>query len=146
MTLEGCLWQLAFAFLLRRYGWSAPIIARYGYYLLVRILFGYLESPNAIGTRAPLIRLSHRSLSSTKALPAEQSSERPCPPIDGPTDATWRPVLLVRRRTICGHRCKSPSRETTSHRDDISSSLIRHPCRGGAHRRAVHRLAVLIVP
>lgn len=53
MTLEGCLWQFAFAFLLRRYGWSAPIIARYGYYLLVRILFGYLESPHAIGYPGP---------------------------------------------------------------------------------------------
>jgi hypothetical protein len=48
MTLEAALWQLAFAWLLRRYGWASPIIARYGYYLLVRIFFGYLLGPGSL--------------------------------------------------------------------------------------------------
>jgi hypothetical protein len=41
MTLEGVAWQLIFAYLMRRFGWPAPILARYGYYLLFRITAGY---------------------------------------------------------------------------------------------------------
>ncbi|MEO8113277.1 MAG: hypothetical protein ABI655_02775 [Phenylobacterium sp.] len=53
MTLEGCAWQLAFAWLLRRYGWGAPMIARYGYYLMVRIGFGYFLSPDSLSYPGP---------------------------------------------------------------------------------------------
>jgi hypothetical protein len=41
LTLEGIFWQLVFAALLRRYGWPAPMLMRYGYYLLFRITAGY---------------------------------------------------------------------------------------------------------
>lgn len=40
--------QLVFAFMLRRYGWSAPIVMRLGYYLLVRVFSGYLYPPDAV--------------------------------------------------------------------------------------------------
>jgi len=36
MTLEAVAWQFVYAVLLRRFGWAAPIIARFGYYLIVR--------------------------------------------------------------------------------------------------------------
>jgi hypothetical protein len=36
MTIEGIAWQFGYAVLLRRFGWPAPILARFGYYLLVR--------------------------------------------------------------------------------------------------------------
>lgn len=36
MTIEGIAWQLMYAVLLRRFGWPAPILARFGYYLIVR--------------------------------------------------------------------------------------------------------------
>jgi hypothetical protein len=40
MTFEAVFWQFVFAVLLRRFGWAAPIIARYGYYLAVRVFAG----------------------------------------------------------------------------------------------------------
>jgi len=36
MTVEGIAWQFVYAVLLRRFGWPAPILMRFGYYLLVR--------------------------------------------------------------------------------------------------------------
>jgi len=36
MTLEAIAWQIVYAVLLRRFGWPAPILARFGYYLVVR--------------------------------------------------------------------------------------------------------------
>ena len=36
MNLEAIAWQMAYAVLLRRFGWAAPILARFGYYLVVR--------------------------------------------------------------------------------------------------------------
>jgi hypothetical protein len=36
MNLEAIAWQVVYAVLLRRFGWPAPIIARFGYYLVVR--------------------------------------------------------------------------------------------------------------
>lgn len=53
MTVEAVIWQLVYAWLLRRYGWGAPIIARYGYYLLVRIFFGYFLPPNSLSYPGP---------------------------------------------------------------------------------------------
>jgi hypothetical protein len=41
LTLEGIAWQLVFAVLLRRLGWPAPILMRFGYYLLFRVTAGY---------------------------------------------------------------------------------------------------------
>ncbi len=35
-NIEAIAWQFVFAVLLRRFGWPAPILARFGYYLLVR--------------------------------------------------------------------------------------------------------------
>jgi len=35
-NLEGIAWQVVYAVLLRRFGWPAPILARFGYYLVVR--------------------------------------------------------------------------------------------------------------
>jgi hypothetical protein len=40
--------QLAFAWVLRRFGWSAPILMRFGYYLLVRVFAGYLYPPDSV--------------------------------------------------------------------------------------------------
>jgi hypothetical protein len=42
MELEAIATQLVFAWMLRRFGWPAPILMRYGYYLLVRVFVGYL--------------------------------------------------------------------------------------------------------
>lgn len=42
MNLEAIAAQLVYAWLLRRFGWPAPLLARYGYYLLVRVFAGYL--------------------------------------------------------------------------------------------------------
>lgn len=36
LSLEAIAWQFAFAVLLRKFGWPAPILARLGYYLIVR--------------------------------------------------------------------------------------------------------------
>src|SRR5262249_42857230 len=36
LTVESVGWQFVFAVLLRRLGWPAPILARFGYYLIVR--------------------------------------------------------------------------------------------------------------
>jgi predicted nucleic acid-binding Zn ribbon protein len=36
MNLEAIAWQVVYAVLLRRFGWAAPILARFGYYLVVR--------------------------------------------------------------------------------------------------------------
>lgn len=36
MNAEAIAWQLIYAVLLRRFGWVAPILARFGYYLVVR--------------------------------------------------------------------------------------------------------------
>ena len=36
LTVESVAWQFVFAVLLRRFGWAAPILARFGYYLVVR--------------------------------------------------------------------------------------------------------------
>jgi hypothetical protein len=36
MNVEAIAWQLMYAVLLRRFGWPAPILARFGYYLVVR--------------------------------------------------------------------------------------------------------------
>ena len=36
MNVEAIAWQLVYAILLRRFGWPAPILARFGYYLVVR--------------------------------------------------------------------------------------------------------------
>ncbi len=41
MELEAVFTQLVFAWMLRRFGWPAPILMRYGYYLLVRVFAGY---------------------------------------------------------------------------------------------------------
>jgi hypothetical protein len=40
MTFEAVFWQFVLAVLLRRFGWTAPILARYGYYLVVRVFAG----------------------------------------------------------------------------------------------------------
>lgn len=40
MNIEAIAWQLIFALLLRRFGWAAPILARFGYYLVVRAFTG----------------------------------------------------------------------------------------------------------
>jgi hypothetical protein len=42
VNLEAVVAQLVFAWMLRRFGWPAPILMRYGYYLLVRVFAGYL--------------------------------------------------------------------------------------------------------
>lgn len=36
MTAEAIAWQFVYAILLRRFGWAAPILARFSYYLVVR--------------------------------------------------------------------------------------------------------------
>jgi hypothetical protein len=36
MNAEAIAWQFVYAVLLRRFGWPAPIVARFGYYLVVR--------------------------------------------------------------------------------------------------------------
>lgn len=36
LSAESIAWQFLFAVLLRRFGWPAPILARFGYYLVVR--------------------------------------------------------------------------------------------------------------
>ena len=36
MNVEGIAWQFVYAVLLRRFGWPAPILMRFGYYLMVR--------------------------------------------------------------------------------------------------------------
>lgn len=36
LSAEAIAWQLIYAVLLRRFGWAAPILARFGYYLVVR--------------------------------------------------------------------------------------------------------------
>ena len=38
MTAEAIAWQFVFAVLLRRFGWAAPILSRFGYYLVVRAI------------------------------------------------------------------------------------------------------------
>ncbi len=40
MNLEAIAWQVIYAILLRRFGWAAPILARFGYYLVVRAFAG----------------------------------------------------------------------------------------------------------
>jgi hypothetical protein len=42
VNLEAVIAQLLFAWMMRRFGWPAPILMRYGYYLLVRVFTGYL--------------------------------------------------------------------------------------------------------
>jgi hypothetical protein len=36
LNAEAIAWQIVYALLLRRFGWPAPILARFGYYLVVR--------------------------------------------------------------------------------------------------------------
>jgi hypothetical protein len=48
MELEAIANQLLFAWMLRRFGWPAPILMRYGYYLLVRVFAGYLYPHTSI--------------------------------------------------------------------------------------------------
>jgi hypothetical protein len=36
MNVEAIAWQVVYAVLLRRFGWAAPILARFGYYLVAR--------------------------------------------------------------------------------------------------------------
>jgi hypothetical protein len=36
LNVEAIAWQVVYAVLLRRFGWAAPILARFGYYLVVR--------------------------------------------------------------------------------------------------------------
>lgn len=48
VNLAAVVEQLVFAWVLRRYGWSAPILARFGYYLLVRVFVGYLYPPTSV--------------------------------------------------------------------------------------------------
>jgi hypothetical protein len=36
LNVEAIAWQVVYAVLLRRFGWAAPIVARFGYYLVVR--------------------------------------------------------------------------------------------------------------
>ena len=36
MTAEAIAWQFVYAILLQRFGWAAPILARFSYYLVVR--------------------------------------------------------------------------------------------------------------
>ena len=45
VSIEGVAAQIVYAFMLRRFGWPAPIIMRFGYYLLVRVFSGYLYPP-----------------------------------------------------------------------------------------------------
>jgi hypothetical protein len=40
MNAEAIAWQFVYAVLLRRFGWAAPILARFGYYLVVRCFNG----------------------------------------------------------------------------------------------------------
>jgi hypothetical protein len=41
ITIEGVASELIFALMLRRFGWPAPILMRYGFYLLYRVTAGY---------------------------------------------------------------------------------------------------------
>jgi hypothetical protein len=36
LSVEAIAWQFAYAVLMRRFGWPAPILARFGYYLIAR--------------------------------------------------------------------------------------------------------------
>jgi hypothetical protein len=45
MNLEAVASEVLFALMLRRFGWPAPILMRYGYYLLVRVFAGYFFPP-----------------------------------------------------------------------------------------------------
>jgi hypothetical protein len=36
MNVDAIAWQFVYAVLLRRFGWAAPILMRFGYYLVVR--------------------------------------------------------------------------------------------------------------
>lgn len=48
MMSEAVFWQFIYAVLLRRFGWASPIIARYGYYLVVRIFGAYVFWPDTV--------------------------------------------------------------------------------------------------
>ena len=45
VSLEAVASQIVYAFMLRRFGWPAPILMRFGYYLLVRVFSGYFYPP-----------------------------------------------------------------------------------------------------
>ena len=45
VSIEGVAAQILYAFMLRRFGWPAPILMRFGYYLLVRVFTPYLYPP-----------------------------------------------------------------------------------------------------
>ena len=47
MNAEAIAWQFVFAVLLRRFGWPAPILARFGYYLVVRCFIQGVPAPHA---------------------------------------------------------------------------------------------------
>ncbi len=47
VSLEGVAAQVLYAFMLRRFGWPAPILMRFGYYLLVRVFTPYLYPPGS---------------------------------------------------------------------------------------------------
>lgn len=48
LTIEGVIWQLVFAWLLRRCGWSAPMLMRFAFYLLFRVTAGYFFPPDSL--------------------------------------------------------------------------------------------------
>jgi hypothetical protein len=47
MNVEAIAWQVVYAILLRRFGWPAPILARFGYYLVVRCFIQGAPNPHA---------------------------------------------------------------------------------------------------
>jgi hypothetical protein len=47
MNVEAIAWQVVYAILLRRFGWPAPILARFGYYLVVRCFIQGAPAPHA---------------------------------------------------------------------------------------------------
>jgi len=46
-SIEGILWQLIYAWTFRRFGWPAPILARFGWYLVYRVFAGYFFRPGS---------------------------------------------------------------------------------------------------
>jgi len=44
---EGIVWQLVFAWVFRRFGWPAPILMRFGWYLVYRVTAGYFFPPDS---------------------------------------------------------------------------------------------------
>lgn len=46
-TLEGIAWELAYAWVFRRFGWPAPILMRFGWYALFRVTAGYFFPPGS---------------------------------------------------------------------------------------------------